>query len=134
VKIFLDANVLFTAAHNPKGKSAFIINLASEGHWSVVTCKLALEEANRNLLIKLPEYRDRLDKLSRSIELVPTVLEGVCTVVLPEKDRPILLSAINAECSHLLTGDLKHFGTYMNKPQETRGVRILTVSAFLAGL
>ena len=134
MKIFLDANILFTAAHNPKGKSAFIIDLGPEGHWSVVTCRLALEEANRNLLIKFPEYRNRLNELSRSIELVPSVLEGVCPVDLPEKDRALLLSAIEAQCSHLLTGDLKHFGKHMNKPQKTRGVRILTASAFLANL
>jgi predicted nucleic acid-binding protein len=134
VKIFLDANVLSTAAHNPKGKSAFIVELGVEGYWSVVTCRLALEEANRNLLTKFPECRNQLDKLSRIIEFVPTVLEGVCPVDLPEKDRPILLSAIKAQCSHLLTGDLKHIGKHMNKPQKTRGVHILTVSAFLANL
>jgi predicted nucleic acid-binding protein len=134
VKIFLDANVLFTAAHRPEGKSSFIIDLGSAGHWSVVTCRLALEEADKNLLLKFPHCRSQLDKLSKNIELLPTVLEGVCPVDLPEKDRPILLSAIDAHCSHLLTGDLKHFGKYMNNPQKTGGVCILTASDFLGHL
>ena len=30
-RLFLDANVLFTAAHNPSGKAALIIELATMG-------------------------------------------------------------------------------------------------------
>jgi len=33
-------------------------------------------------------------------------------VELPEKDWPILGGAIAAEATHLITGDLKHFGRY----------------------
>ena len=134
MKIFLDANVLFTAAHNPKGKSAFIVELGSESYWSVVTCGLALKEANRNLMAKFPEYYGQLSARSKAIEMVPTVLEGVCPVDLPEKDRPILLSAIEARCSHLLTSDLKHYGKHMNQSEKTCGVDILTVAEFLANL
>lgn len=59
------------------------------------------------------------------------MLEGVCAVELPAKDRPIVLSAIGADCSHLLTGDLKDFGRFMNQPDKTGGVVIQTVSEFL---
>ena len=29
MRVFLDANVLFTAAHNPRGKAALVITLGS---------------------------------------------------------------------------------------------------------
>jgi hypothetical protein len=34
---------------------------------------------------------------------------------LPEKDIPILLAAIEARSTHLITGDLRHFGPYFGK-------------------
>jgi len=52
--IFLDANVLFTAAHNPSGKAALIVELGAQGHWQTLTSTLAVEEARRNLDIKFP--------------------------------------------------------------------------------
>jgi predicted nucleic acid-binding protein len=61
VKLFLDANVLFTAAHNLSGKAAFVIELAKEGHWKVVTSGYAIEEARRNLEIKFPDAVGALD-------------------------------------------------------------------------
>jgi len=44
-------------------------------------------------------------------------------VVLPEKDRPILLAAIRAHATHLLTGDKQHFGPLYG--QSISGVLIL---------
>jgi len=131
LKLFLDANVLFTAAHRPQGKSAFVIQLAREGVWEVVTSLLAIEEARRNLEIKFPESLGRLDALIERFGRVLTVLEGDCPVELPPKDKPILLSAMGGECSHLLTGDLKHFGRFMNQPRKTKGIVVQTVSQFL---
>ena len=42
---------------------------------------------------------------------------------LAEKDRPILDAAIAGKCTHLLTGDAKHFGTWMGK--SVSGVKIV---------
>lgn len=131
MKLFLDANVLFTAAHNPDGKASFVIGLARHGIWKVVSSGLAVEEARRNLAMKFPESLARLGAILQRVGLVATVLEGDCPVELPGKDRSILLSAIGASCSHLLTGDLKDFGPFMNRPERTGGVIIQTVSQFL---
>lgn len=49
MRVFLDANVLFTAAHNPGGKAAFVITLGSEGLFLLSTSAYAREEARRNL-------------------------------------------------------------------------------------
>ena len=50
MRVFLDANVLFTAAHNPHGKAAFIIELRAAAHFFYFTSDAALIEAERNLL------------------------------------------------------------------------------------
>lgn len=133
-KLFLDANIIFTAAHNPTGKSALIIELSRKGHWRVASCSLAFREAERNLGIKSPSAERALRGLSRIISLVPTVLTGDCPIMLPDKDRPIILSALQAKCTHLLTGDIKDFGPHMNQPEKTGGLLIQTVSDFLAKL
>ena len=131
MKLFLDANVLFTAAHNPKGKAAFVIISGEFGKWKVHTCALAIEEADRNLRIKFPAVLPELKRLLHNILVVPTVIEGHCKIHLPEKDRPIFLSAVASQCTHLLTGDLKDFGPHMNQPKKTEGIVIQTVSQFL---
>jgi hypothetical protein len=53
------------------------------------------------------------------------MLEGI---TLPAKDDPILLAAIAANATHLLTGDWKHFGPYRNTVVE--GVLILPTTAY----
>jgi uncharacterized protein len=55
MRVFLDANVLFTAAHNPRGKAAFVIELGSAGHFLIFTSDAAREEAERNLAAKYPD-------------------------------------------------------------------------------
>jgi predicted nucleic acid-binding protein len=134
MRLFLDANVLFTAAHNPDGKSAFIIQLSSGANWETVTCSLAVEEARRNLDAKFPRCVASLESLMKQVGLVPTVVHGECPVDLPPKDRPILLSALGARCTHLLTGDLKDFRRFMNRPRKTAGLVIQTVGEFLDSL
>jgi predicted nucleic acid-binding protein len=65
---------------------------------------------------------------------VPSGTGRMCLVLLPEKDRPILEAAIHCKATHLLTGDIKDFGPFMNNLNLTGGVVIQTVSEFLAGL
>jgi hypothetical protein len=132
LKLFLDSNILFTAAHNPRGKAAFVIEAAGEETWAVVTCGFAAHEAARNLEIKFPGSLPRLKALLEMVVELPTVFEGRCPSGLSGKDRPILLSAIGGQCTQLLTGDLRHFGPFMNKPSVTGGVVIQTVGEFLA--
>lgn len=135
LKPFLDANVLFTAAHNPEGKCSFVIELGKKGYWDAFTCTLAVEEARRNLAVKFPGSVERLTTLLQSIEVLGTVFSGRdCPVALPPKDIPILVTALRARCSHLLTGDRRHFGKLMNRPKSTAGIIIQTVSEFLASL
>ena len=134
MKLFLDANLLFTAAKNPGGKAAFVIELAGEGHWEVVTSSFAIEEARRNLEAKSPEVISEFETLMGDVGVVPAVFNETCPIDLPEKDAPIFLSALGARCTHLLTGDLKDFGRFMNVPKQTSGILIQTVAEFLSKL
>ena len=133
-RLFLDANVLFTAAHNPSGKAALIINLGSQGYWEVVSCSYAIEEARRNISIKFPDYSKRFETLVTRVIKVPSSSGRKCPVLLTEKDRPILQAAIQCQATHLLTGDIKDFGPFMNNPSLTGSVVIQTVSEFLDSL
>jgi len=131
IRLFLDSNVLFTAAHNPSGKAALIIDLGAEGNWEIVSCFYAIEEARRNISIKFPDYLKRFETLISAIIKVPSRSGRNCPVPLSEKDRPILEAAIQCDATHLLTGDIKDFGPFMNHPNLTGGVLIQTISEFL---
>ena len=49
MRIFLDANVLFTAAHNPEGKAAFIIDMGKKGIFPSLQVTLLLRKQNATL-------------------------------------------------------------------------------------
>ncbi len=131
MRLFLDANVLFTAAHNPKGKATLAIELGGRGHWALYSSRLAVQEARRNLERKSPQCLDRLRTLLSSVRLAEHRAALDCPQGLARKDRPIFQAALACRATHLLTGDLKDFGRFMNRPEETRGVRIQTVAEFL---
>jgi len=134
IRLFLDANVLFTAAHNPSGKAALVIDLGSQKYWEVVSCSFAIDEARRNIIIKFPDCLERLDSLLTKVKKVPSGSGRICPIPLRQKDRPILEAAIRCKATHLLTGDIRDFGPFMNNPAHTAGVIIQSVSEFLANL
>ena len=47
-------------------------------------------------------------------------------VAIAEKDLPVLAAALAGGCSHLLTGDLKHFGFLMGK--KFKGIEVLSTT------
>ena len=133
-RIFLDANVLFTAAHNPHGKAALVIELAERGRWEVYTSTFALVEAGRNLQSKFPEALPALEAMKTVLELT-SHHEGVPQLPgLSEKDQPIFRAALAGGATHLLTGDIRDFGRFMNRPRKTHGIHIQTTAEFLADL
>lgn len=134
MKLFLDANVLFTAAHNPNGKAALVIELGAQGKWALATSSYALEEAFRNLERKFPQSRDNLHPLLPDIQLAECYFHLPYPTALAKKDRPIFQAAMACGATHLLTGDLKDFGPFMNRQEETHGILVMTVAAFLKSL
>jgi predicted nucleic acid-binding protein len=134
IRLFLDSNVLFTAAHNPEGKASLVVELAAVGNWEVVTSAYCLAEAQLNLERKHPAAIGRLSEILGTVHLVPDVAGERCTLLLPEKDRPVFASAQRCKATHFLTGDRRHFGKYMNKPKDTMGIVVQTVGDFLSAI
>ena len=132
IRLFLDSNVLFTAAHNPEGKASLVIELAADVNWEVVTSAYCLSEARLNLERKYPAALGMLSGILRTVRLVPDVSGERCMLSLPEKDRPVFASAQRCKATHLLTGDRRHFGPYMNKPKNTMGIIVQSVGDFLS--
>lgn len=130
IRLFLDANVLFTAAHNPQGKAALLIDLSGR-KWDVATSEYCVAETRHNLERKYPDCTNRMEKILGKILVVQDVAGERCQVPLPEKDRPVFAAAVRCRASRFLTGDLRHFGPFMNKPEETAGVMVQTVGDFL---
>jgi predicted nucleic acid-binding protein len=128
-RLFLDANVLFSAAYRP---DAGVARLWEVSNAVLLTSSYVVEEARRNLTGK--DQRTRLEELLKKVEIgeammLPPELRG--EIDLPEKDWPVLGGAAAAGATHLITGDLRHFGAYFG--EEVLGVQILKPADYLSG-
>ena len=130
MRVFLDANVLFTAAHNPEGLSRLLFDLGPHKVVTLISSQLAVDEARANLRLKMPDKAVALDTLVFFLEIVETPLLAAPVLKLPDDDQLIFGAARAARATHLLTGDKKHFGPYFEDPRRAGGVRIPTVRAF----
>jgi predicted nucleic acid-binding protein len=133
-RLFLDANVLFTAAHNPQGKAALVMELDQAGIWQVVSSAYAMEEARRNIARKYPDRLEQLETLTRDLRLTPASPVTDCPPGLPPKHCPIYQAARACKADVLLTGDIRDFGFLMNDREKANGLQVQTVAEFLAGL
>jgi len=126
-RLFLDANVLFSASYRADAGLCQLWKLKN-----VILCSsgYALEEARTNLAGE--DQRARLANLSKVVRLFEAgdapLPRGIS---LPEKDVPILLAAIGAQATHLLTGDIRHFGSYFGR--RIGGIAIALPADYLAG-
>ena len=134
MRVFLDANVIFTAVHNPHGKAAFVIELGTAGYFLLFTSDAAVMEAERNLTAKHPGSLPFLPALMGSITLFTADLSASFPDGLPSKDAIIFQAAVSCHATHFLTGDLCHFGPFMNRPDATFSIIVQTVAEFLAAI
>lgn len=129
--VFLDANVLFSAAYRADSRLRRLWQLRGV---QLLTSGFAVEEARRNLATEA--QRSELDTLLLPIRIVafagPLDHPIFATTPLPDKDRPILLAAITARATHLVTGDLQHFGPYYG--QRLEGVLIVPPAEYIRGV
>jgi predicted nucleic acid-binding protein len=124
-RLFLDANVLFSAAYRA---GAGLLQLWKLQDVRLYSSRYALEEARVNLTDEA--QRTRLNRLSEKVLIFEAAQQKLPRgIALPEKDTPILLAAIEARCTHLLTGDVRHFGPHFGKKIE--GVAILLPGEYL---
>jgi predicted nucleic acid-binding protein len=125
-RVFLDANVLFSAAYR---EGSGLAKLWKLGGVRLITSRYAAEEARRNLTEEA-QHR-RLADLLRVVEVISEVDPRVTIGDdrLPDKDRPILVAAVSARATHLLTGDITHFGRFFGGKLE--GILVLPPGAYL---
>jgi uncharacterized protein len=121
-RIFLDANVLFSAAYL---ENSGLARLWQPGDSELLSSAYAVEGARRNLVLDRPRALARLERLTSKLTLInpPEDLKLLAGVRLDPTDRPILLAAIHGEASFLLTGDGRHFGHLYGK--RIAGVAVL---------
>ena len=115
LRIFLDANVLFSAARASGAIRQMLTALINQGHVLVGEAYVCTE-ARRNLVAKAGETTlQDLEVILATVELSGSrqaIAASQAEMVnwLPEKDRPVLLAAIALRCDALVTGDKTHFG------------------------
>ena len=113
MRIFLDANVLFSAAKSAGAIRQLLYELHAAGH-TLVADEYVSTEARRNAAAKATgDALDYLQALLTRIEVCAVqfpALTQVSVLWLPEKDRPVLIAAMTLKCDALVTGDRTHFG------------------------
>jgi predicted nucleic acid-binding protein len=114
MRLFLDANVLFSAAHGSGGRARALFLLARTGRCELYSSPHAIEEARRNIEIKYPEKYGDFDSLVSEVrvtaEAAPKNIAWAVEQSLPLEDAPILTAAVEAKTDLLVTGDRTHFG------------------------
>jgi predicted nucleic acid-binding protein len=126
-RLFLDANVLFSAAYREDAGVARVWEV--EGA-TPVTSSYAVLEARRNLTDE--EQLARLGQLLGGVEVGEASMlhpDLRANVSLPEKDWPILGGAAASGATHLITGDTRDFGRYLEK--RPLGVLVMTPAQYL---
>jgi len=124
MRVFLDANVLFSAAKSDGAVRELLRRLATAGH-EMCADAYVVAEARRNLVRKGATALQAFDSLLESVEVrsfstaeLPTAVAGMIDL----KDRPVLAAAVAQHCHALVTGDRTHFGALYG--QVLLGVRI----------
>jgi predicted nucleic acid-binding protein len=126
-RLFLDANILFSASWRADAGVAAL--------WSIENAMLfaspfVIEEAKRNLAKR--EQKKRLEELIQPLHLVQAAVVPEAMrreVELPEKDWPVLAGALAADATHLITGDLRHFGRYFGR--QIQGILVLPPADYI---
>ena len=116
MRIFLDANILFSAAKSDGAIRQLLRNLTLAKH-TLVADSYVQAEAQRNIAAKADAQAVRdLDALLSKVDVSAVQFAQsspalqAAALWLPEKDRPVLLAAMVVACDVLVTGDTTHFG------------------------
>jgi len=112
MRVFLDANILFSAAKSAGAVRELLHLLLDGGHECWVDDYVVIE-ARRNLAAKAPDALIAFEALLKRLRISPAQAPGPELKLvnwLPEKDRTVLAAAIRLRCDALVTGDRTHFG------------------------
>lgn len=135
-RAFFDANVIFSAVLSSRGVPRELLLLAAREAIQVVTSEQVVEEIQRNLSKKYPEFLHLLPSLlaQAGIEVVEDAneraVEEVIAYVPYPPDAAVFAAALAARVDCFVTGDREHF---LSKPEieERAGVSVLSPRDFL---
>ncbi len=130
MRIFPDSSVMLSAAGSEKSLARLVVVLASRKGWKLVTSAYCRVETSRNIVKFGVEAVEIWEKMQSRLNFVPDALTSDRPLLLTAaKDKPVLISALAAECDTLLTLDRGDFGIVL----ETRvyGMFATTPRGFL---
>ncbi len=122
MRVFVDTNVLISAALYPNGTAARAYHLAASYPNRGIICDQNVEELRRIFFRKFPDKMSALDSFLSTalvtLELIqiPTRSIKSESLVRDEYDRPILRAASVAKVDVLLTGDRDFLEAGIVKP------------------
>ena len=126
-RLFLDTNVLFSAAYNEDSDFQRLWQLPDT---TLIISTYILEEVLRHVVE--PSRLERLGRLLAGVETITnwahvSLPDEMAT--LRQKDVPVIQAAITAQATHLITGDKHDFGDYFG--QTVEGVEIILPADYL---
>jgi uncharacterized protein len=126
VRLFLDANIIFSAALTD-GAVRRLLHDLKHGNHILVMDEYVWEEARRNLQIYRPAAIKDLHELAVMFQIAGAETGSLSMNIppeIPEKDIPVLRSAAANRCNMLITGDRTHFGSCFGK--QIAGITIVS--------
>jgi len=129
MRVFLDANILFSAAWKDDSDAALLFHLAEAHFCELTTSYLVVEEARRNIVRKRPARQPALERLVAQTRIGNEPAETHLAVArqhgLPDKDIPILAATVAQGADLLVTGDRRDFGhLYGSSPGEVQVINL----------
>ena len=110
MRIFLDSSVVISACGSERSLSRLIFEIAAERGWFLVSAAYCRAETVKNLT-KIPLAASKCWKdYQHRIEWLPNALTTRRPLLLTaSKEKPVLVSALAAECETFLTLDRGDF-------------------------
>jgi predicted nucleic acid-binding protein len=116
-RVFLDSNVLFSAALGGPGFT-LMFEISRAGRAILVTSRACWIEAEENLRRKRPDRLAALERVLRIVDAARTAGEEhveMAREFVQAHDVHVIASAIACGAAILVTGDRKHFGHLMSR-------------------
>lgn len=127
-RVFLDANVIFSAAFTDGGAVRSLFDVANKhGDVDLLATGYVLREARTNLERKAPSRLSELEALLENVTVLEEpparLVEQLAPLVPDPGDAPILAGAVSGEAQLLVTGNERDFRDLYG--EEVRGVLVL---------
>lgn len=121
---------MLSAAGSEKSLSCLVVTIAEKRSWELVSSAYCRVETNRNVAKFGPTAVARWELMRDGIVFVPDALTSQRPLLLTaSKDKPVLISALAAQCEVLLTLDRGDFGILLET--EVYGMFVTSPRGFL---